>query len=86
MGGKRLGLIKNGNNMWEEKLLDGVRVSLSGIILASVPITSTKLSSLVQLNAGDTLTFAVNVSGLLPVDLGLLNNAKVNINIYKIAN
>jgi hypothetical protein len=86
LGGKRLGLIKNGNNIWEEKLFDGVRVSLLGITLASVPNTSTKLSSLVQLNAGDTLTFAVNVSGLLTVDLGLLNNAKFNIYIYKIAN
>jgi hypothetical protein len=26
------------------------------------------------------------IGGLLPVDLGLLNNAKVNINICKIAN
>ncbi|KFC21492.1 hypothetical protein [Epilithonimonas lactis] len=86
LGGKRLGLIKNGNVLWDEKIFDGVRVSLLGITLASVPITSTKLTSLVQLNAGDTLTFAVNVSGLLPVDVALLSSAKVNLYIYKISN
>lgn len=86
LGGKRLGIIKNSNIVWDEKLFDGVRVSLLGITLASVPITSTKLTSLVQLAAGDTITFAVNVSGLLPVDITLLNSAKVNLYIYKISN
>lgn len=86
LGGKRLGIIKNGNVIWDEKLFDGVRVSLLGVTLASVPITSTKLTSLIQLNSGDTVTFAVNVSGLLPVDITLLNSAKVNIYIYKISN
>ncbi len=86
LGGKKLGLIKNGNIIWDEKLFDGVRVSLLGITLASVPVTSTTLTSLVQLNTNDTLTFAVNVSGLLPIDLTLLNSGKVNIYIYKISN
>lgn len=86
LGGKRLGIIKNGNVIWDEKLFDGVRVSLLGVTLASVPITSTKLTSLIKLNSGDTVTFAVNVSGLLPVDITLLNSAKVNIYIYKISN
>lgn len=85
LGGKRLGILKN-NVLWDEKLFDGVRVSLLGITLASVPLTSTKLTSLIQLNAGQTVTFAVNVEGLLPVDLTLLSNAKVNIYIYKISN
>lgn len=86
LGGKRLGLIKNNNVIWDEKLFDGVRIALGALTLASVPITSTKLNSLVQLNTGDTLTFAVNVSGLLPVDIALLNNAKVMLYIYKISN
>lgn len=81
-----MGLIKNGSVLWDEKLFDGVRVSLLGVTLASVPLTSTKLTSLVQLNAGDTLTFAVNVAGLLPADIVLLSSAKVNLYIYKVSN
>lgn len=86
LGGKKLGIIKNGNIIWDEKLFDGVRISVLTVTLASVPITSTKLTSLVQLAAGDTITFAVNVSGLLPIDITLLNSAKVNLYIYKISN
>ncbi len=85
LGGKRFGILKN-NLIWDEKLFDGARVSILGITLASVPITSTNLFSLVQLDVGDTITFAVNVSGLLPIDLALLTNAKVNVFIYKISN
>lgn len=86
LGGKRLGILKN-NVVWDEKLFDGVRVSVAGIItIASIPLTSTKLTSLVQLAVGDTITFAVNVSGLLPIDLTLLSNAKVNLYIYKVSN
>lgn len=85
LGGKRLGIIKNGNTIWEEKPFEGVRVVLAGVInLANIPLTSTKLTSLIQLNTGDTVTFAVNTTGL--VDLTLLNNAKLNIYIYKISN
>lgn len=87
LGGKRLGLIKNGTTIWEEKPFEGVRVVVSGLInLANVPLTSTKLTSLIQLNTGDTVTFAVNSPGLLPADLTLLSSAKVNIYIYKISN
>lgn len=86
LGGKRLGLIKNTSDVWDEKLFEGVRVSLLGITLASVPITSTKMSSIVHLNAGETITFAVNTSGLLPIDLTLLSAAKINVYIYKISN
>lgn len=87
LGGKRLGLIKNETTIWEEKPFEGVRVVVIGLInLANVPLTSTKLTSLIQLNIGDTVTFAVNSPGLLPVDLTLLSSAKVNIYIYKISN
>ncbi|MPS72434.1 MAG: hypothetical protein E2590_04705 [Chryseobacterium sp.] len=85
LGGKRLGILKN-NAVWDEKIFDGVRLVLLTINIASLPITSTKLSSIVQLNAGDTLTFAVNTSGLLPADINLLGQAKVNVYIYKISN
>ena len=86
LGSKRLGIIKNGSTIWDEKIFDGVRVSILGVTLASVPVTSTSLTSLVQLAAGDTITFAVNVSGLLPIDITLLNSAKVSLYIYKISN
>jgi len=90
LGGKKVGIIKN-NALWDEKLFDGVRVSLNlggllgTITLAAIPVTSTSLNSMVHLNAGETITFAVNTSGVLPVNLGVLTNGKVNINIYKIS-
>lgn len=83
LGGKKLGILKN-DALWEEKKLDGVRVSLLGITLASIPITSTGIQSIVSLETGDTVTFAVNTSGLL--NLGLLTDSKVNVFIYKISN
>ncbi|PZU90498.1 MAG: hypothetical protein DI529_02870 [Chryseobacterium sp.] len=87
LGGKRLGIIKNGTTVWDEKIFDGIRLNIIGIItIASVPVTSTNLSSLVQLAAGDTITFAVNTGGLLPINLGVLTNAKVNVYIYKVSN
>ncbi|WDF46270.1 hypothetical protein PQ459_15330 [Chryseobacterium sp. KACC 21268] len=81
LGGKKLGILKN-NEIWEEKSFDGVRVSLLGITLASVPITSSGIQSIVSLNTGDTLTFAVDLNGLL--NLGLLTNTKVNLYVYRI--
>lgn len=81
LGGKKLGIIKN-NEIWEEKSFDGVRVSLLGITLASVPVTSSGIQSIVSLETGDTLTFAVDLNGLL--NLGLLNNTKVNLYVYRI--
>lgn len=90
LGGKRLGILKN-NVVWDEKLFDAVRVAINvplvlTLTLAALPVTSTTLNSLVQLAAGDTITFAVNTSGVLPVNLGVLTNAKVNVYIYKISN
>lgn len=81
LGGKKLGILRN-NEIWEEKSFDGVRVSLLGITLASVPVTSSSIQSIVSLEAGDTVTFAVNLNGLL--NLGLLTNSKVNLYIYRI--
>src|SRR5690606_6782790 len=82
LGNKSLGLIKNGDVI-HEKEFDAVRVVVGVINLATVPVTSTNLSSIVQLNAGDTLTFAVETGG---VDLGLLTDNKVSLYVYKVAN
>lgn len=83
LGGKKLGILKN-NSMWEEKSLDGVRVSLLGINLASIPVTSTGIQSIASLETGDTITFAMNTGGLL--NLGVLADSKINVYIYKISN
>ncbi len=90
LGGKRIGLIKNNTIVWDEKLFDAVRVAINvplvlTLTLAAIPVNSTSLNSMVHLNAGDTLTFAVNTAGLLPINLGVLTNGKVNINIHKIS-
>ncbi|MPT31690.1 MAG: hypothetical protein E2600_08490 [Chryseobacterium sp.] len=90
LGGKKLGILKN-NVVWDEKLFDAVRVAIDvplvlTLTLAALPVTSTSLNSLVQLGVGDTITFAVNTSGVLPANLGVLTNAKVNVYIYKISN
>lgn len=84
LGGKRLGILKN-NVVYDDKIFDGVRIALV-VPVASAPITSTELSSLVQLAANDKLTFAVNVSGLVAADLALLTNARVNIKIHRLPN
>lgn len=91
LGGKRIGLIKNNTVVWDEKLFDAVRVAINvplvlTLTLAAIPVNSTSLNSMVHLNAGETLTFALNTSGVLPINLGLLTTAKVNINIHKISN
>ena len=82
LGGKKLGLLKN-DEIWEEKAFDGVRLSIAFINIASLPITSSGIQSIVSLNTGDTITFAVNTNGL--ADLGLLTNAKVNLYVYRIS-
>ncbi len=84
LGGKKLVILKN-NTLYDDKIFDGVRIGLV-IPVASAPVTSTELSSLVQLAAGDKLTFAVNVSGLVSADLALLTSARVNIKIHKLPN
>lgn len=91
LGGKKLGIIKN-STIWEEKKFDGVRVSITipplgpTITVASVPVTSSAIQSLVSLNAGDSLTFAVNTNGVLPINLGVLTDSKVSLYIYKVSN
>lgn len=84
LGNKQLGLIRNGTEIVSQKMFDAVRVFLAGIInLASVPLTSTTLSSLVELEEEDTLTFAVETGG---VNLNLLTSNKVSLAIHKVSN
>ncbi|MEY8758966.1 hypothetical protein [Chryseobacterium tongliaoense] len=82
LGGKSLGILKNGTTVFDRKIFDAVRVSLLNITLASIPVTSTTLNTMVKLNAGETLTFAIETGG---VNLGLLTDGKVSVNIYKIS-
>ena len=82
LGNKRLGLIKNGVVI-EDKVFDGVRVTLGPLDIATIPVTSTNINKMVMLEAGDTLTFAVETGG---VDLGLLTDNKVSLYVYKVAN
>lgn len=90
LGGKKMLLLKN-NAIWDEKNFDAVRVAITvpplgpTITLAAVPVTSTSLQSMAMLDAGDTITFAINTNGVLPVNLTLLTNAKVNLNVFRIS-
>lgn len=84
LGGKSLGVMRNGV-VEEQKVMDGIRVSLLGLTLASIPVTSTSLNTMLILEEGDELSFALNSGGILPIDLGLLGDSKISIYIYKIA-
>jgi hypothetical protein len=82
LGGKRLGILKNGNTVFEQKIIDAVRVSILSVTLASVPVTSTTLEAIVPLNAGETITFAVETGN---VNLSLLTDSKVSVSVYKVS-
>lgn len=81
LGGRNLAILKN-NTLLEQKMVDAVRVSILGITLASVPVTSTSINTLHTLTAGDLISFGAQGSVL---DLGLLTDGKVTIHIYKIS-
>jgi len=82
LGGKKLGIVKNGSTIFEQKIFDAVRVSILGVTLASVPVTSTTLQTMIQLNAGETITFAVETGG---VNLTLLTDSKVAVSVHKVS-
>lgn len=82
LGGKSLGVLKNGTTLFEQKIFEAVRVSILGVTLAAVPVTSTTLSTLIHLNAGETLTFAVETGG---VNLSLLTDNKVSVMVCKVS-
>lgn len=81
LGGRNVAILKN-NTILEQKIVDAVRVSILGITLASVPVTSTSINTLHSLTAGDVISFGAEGSVL---DLGLLTDGKVSIHIYKIS-
>lgn len=87
LGSKRLGLIRNGLEITDQKIFDAVRVAFTvlgiDIELASVPVTTSSIDTLVELNQGDTLTFAVETGG---VNLNLLTQNQVSLYLYKISN
>ncbi|WCM41297.1 hypothetical protein MG290_10045 [Flavobacterium sp. CBA20B-1] len=82
LGDKKLVIIKNTNQLLEEKLFDGVRVSLLGIGLVQVPVTSTTMDTMVQLNTNETITFGVDSGG---INLGLLTDGKISLYVHKIS-
>lgn len=84
LGGKSLGIFKNAT-LWEQKVLDGVRISILSVSIASLPLTSTTLTTLIELQENEEITFAMNTDGVLPINLGVLTEAKVSVNIYRIA-
>jgi len=83
LGSKVLGILKNGTTIYETKIFDAVRVSILGITLAAVPVTSTSLNTVIQLNQGETITFGVETGG---INLGLLTDGKVKVSVSKISN
>lgn len=83
LGSKVLGILKNGTTIYETKIFDAVRVAVLTVTLAAVPVTSSSLNTMIQLNAGETITFAVETGG---VNLGLLTDGKVKISVSKISN
>ncbi|MDR0803260.1 hypothetical protein [Fluviicola sp.] len=54
----------------------------TGITLASVPVTSSTLNSMVQLNAGDNLSFVVSNGG---IGVNALKNGTITLYVYKIS-
>ncbi|WBV60515.1 hypothetical protein PFY12_15975 [Chryseobacterium camelliae] len=83
LGGKVLGIIKNGTTVYETKIFDAVRVSILGVTLAAVPVTSSSLNTMIQLNPGETITFGVETGG---ISLGLLTDGKVKVSVSKVSN
>ncbi|WKW46574.1 hypothetical protein P3875_00400 [Myroides sp. JBRI-B21084] len=83
LGDKKLVLIKNNAQLIEEKLFESVRVSVLGLGLVQVPLTSTSMETMVQLNTNDTVTFGVDSS---TISLSALTDGKISLYIYKISN
>lgn len=80
LGNKRIWLVKNigtaEQSTVERKKFDAVRV----LNIAAVPVT---LTTIVQMDKGETLGFAVDKTFL---EVGLLTDQKLKINVHKIAN
>ncbi|MDN3594475.1 hypothetical protein [Zunongwangia endophytica] len=86
LGGKRLAVLKN-NSVWEEKYFDAINVGIGSDLLglnsiAQVPLTSTSIDTLIELEKGDKVQFVMS-SALL--NIGLLSDSKIALQAYKIA-
>ncbi len=81
LGGEKMGILVN-NNIAEVKSLDAIRVSLLGITLAAVAVTSSSLNTMIYLEEGDLVTFALSDSN---INLNLLGQRKVSIYLYKVS-
>lgn len=81
LGGEKMGILVN-NNIAEVKSLDAVRISLLGITLAAVSVTSSSLNTMIYLEEGDLVTFALSDSN---INLNLLGQRKVSIYLYKVS-
>ena len=84
LSGKSLVDLKNAA-VWETKPFNGVRVQIGLFPAVTIPITSTDLHTLVQLNTGDTLTFGINTGGILPVNLGVLPISSTSLKVFKVS-
>src|SRR5690606_37321440 len=81
LGGKEMAIFNN-NTIVHRKLFDAVRVSLLGITLASVPVTSSNVNVMLRFEKDDEVSFALTNSLL---NVTLLDNAKVSIYLYKVS-
>lgn len=81
LGGKEMAIFNN-NTIVHRKLFDAVRVSLLGITLASVPVTSSNVNAMLRFEKDDEVSFALTNSLL---NVTLLDSAKVSIYLYKVS-
>lgn len=81
LGGKEMAIFNN-NNIVHRKLFDAIRVSILAITLASVPVTSSNVNAMLRFEEDDEVSFALTDSLL---NIGLLDNAKVSIYLYKVS-
>lgn len=86
LGGNEMAIFKN-NTIVQRKLFDAVRVAISvagliNVTLASIPVTSSNINAMIRFEKDDEVSFALTNSLL---NVGLLNNAKVSIYLYKVS-
>ena len=81
LSGKMLGIFKNNNVLVDSKVFEAVRVSIL-FISTAIPVTSTTLRTFVKLNAGETITFAIETGG---ADLTVLGDHKESASVFKVS-
>lgn len=81
LSSRKMGILVN-NVLAEEKTLNGVRVALGPLNVATVPVTSTNLFKIVQLSEGDELSFVTSSSG---ISVALLRDIRVKLSVHKIS-